>query len=660
MRRRSPISRVAVAAAVLLAPALAAPATQATAAELADQIVVRHRASATPAERADIRHDAGVSLEARLRLTGVEVVEADGPRAQAIAELQADPDVLWAEPNRPVTAATGDPFWQYQYGLENLGGGGAIADADIDAEAAWTVTRGAGVTVGVVDSGVDSAHPDLAGQLVTGINFVADGQLTAADGNGHGTHVAGTIAAAADNNIGVAGAAPQAKVQALRALNAQGTGSTATVAAAFDYAGDSGLRIVNASLGSPTATYVERQAIVEHPNTLFVVAAGNSSLDVDAGGSTSYPCRYTYANVLCVGASDDADLLASFSNHGTTSVDLLAPGDEIASTYPGNAYYYMSGTSMASPLVAAAAALVAAANPSWTAAQIKAALLGTVDHPAGATGASVTGGRLNAGRAVGVNVGPDGEAPAAPAGLLAVPGAGRVDLTWSPPAAHDLQDYRVWVQDGGAWNPVATVTSPAAAITGLDAGDSLTVRVTARDRTGEESPPSSSITTAALLPGTPAPGQPEVPAAPTEPASTTPTTTGSGTNPAPDLGAGTPSATQPTAPPEQAPSTVTPAITPPAPVVPSYLNQLRVVKAAGRVRALRFQLSAPGRVKVVAVRKAAGRVRGATRTKRLQYPAGTGTFALDKSKGGLRLPAGRWHITVAGETGLRSVVVSVR
>ncbi len=643
--------------AVLLVGATAAlaslPASEAAAAttDLSDQIVVRHRSGATAGERAEVRADAGVTLEQKLRLTGVEIVETDGSRPRAIDELERDPDVLWAEPNLPVTLATTDEFWDQQWGLENLGLlSSSTVDADVDIEAAWTVSRGDGVTVGVVDSGVDTSHPDLAGQLLPGANFVADAQGAGdvTDGHGHGTHVAGIVAALSGNGIGVSGAAPLAKVQPLRALNAQGTGSTAIVADAFDYAGDEGLRIVNASLGSTSPTNAERQAITEHPNTLFVVAAGNATLNVDGGGATSYPCRYTYVNVLCVGASTRSDGVASFSNYGSTSVDLLAPGELIKSTYPTyptsqvaapDPYEFLQGTSMASPLVAATAALVVSAHPDWTAAQVRAALLSSADHPSGVAGVSVTGGRLNAARALGVDVGTDGQAPAAPAGLAAVAAADRIDFTWAASPETDLQDYRLWRQVGGSWTPVATVPSPAAAIGGLAAGESVSVRVTARDVGGLESAPSAVLTAAALAsaPVTPS-GSGDTDGGGLQPGGTT--QPGGSKQPGVVL--------QPTSPGE------------PTTAVVSNLSDLRVSKSSGRVRGLRFRLSSPGRVKVTAVRKRTAKFTKATRTGTLSFGSGLQLFSLDRASGGVKLPKGTWRITVAGETGRGAVTVTIR
>lgn len=665
--RRSFLSRALPS--VLLAACLAAPAT-ASAADLTDQILVRHRAAATAGDRADVRAGAGVRLDERLPLTGVELVEttAGETRAGALRALRDDPDVLWAEPNREVSVATNDSFWNYQYGLENLGGGGRLRDADADIPEAWTRSTGAGVTVGVVDTGTRSDHPDLAGQTALGRYYLSDGNPSTQDFNGHGTHVSGIISALSNNNLGVSGAAPDAKVRPYRALGANGRGTTAAVAAAFADAGTDGLRIVNASLGSSTASNTERQAILSSPNTLFVVAAGNESLDVDGADGTSYPCRYTYDNVLCVGASTDVDTAAVFSNTGRTSVDLFAPGDAIASTFydsvDGLGYELLSGTSMASPLVAAAAALVAAQHPTWTPAQLKAALLNSVDHPTALGSVSATGGRLNAARALGVDVGPDGLAPPAPTALTAVGSPGRVDLSWTASSAADLEGYRVYRRSGAStWTVVDEPTGASAALTGLAVGETVTLRVTAVDRSGEESPASPEATVKAEA------GQVGVTPSPTEPtpdpaAGTTPppsdTISGDGTSwtsPAPGSGGGStgtkppttgPAAPAPAAAPPGTPTTAPTAVTP-------RITNLRMARTRGRVRAVRFDLTADATVKVVATRARTKSRPALTRTRTVELTAGAESLPVGRTSRGLALSPGKWRLTVSAGSSVRTV-----
>jgi subtilisin family serine protease len=382
------------------------------AAEASERIVLKRRAGLTVAERADLRADAGVTLEHTLGIAGVEVVTADD-RARAVSELRADPDVLWAEPDRRRTLAA-DPLADLEWGLENTAqsvwGHSGTLDADIDASDAWAITRGAGATVAVVDSGVDLTHPDLLARLLPGYDWVDDDAVPQ-DEHGHGTHVAGTVAAA-ENGLGVVGVAPEADVIPLRVLDANGSGWSSDVAIAFDWAGDHGVRVVNASLGSTGITNAERQAIRDHPETLYVVAAGNAGQNVDA--TPHYPCAYTEANVLCVGATDSDDEIAGFSNYGSTAVDLFAPGVSIVSTFPtgfdsdldyyfgtGDGYELLNGTSMATPHVAGAAALVVAHHPGYAASQIKAALMDSADLQPGLAGKARVGGRLNAAAALG-------------------------------------------------------------------------------------------------------------------------------------------------------------------------------------------------------------------------------------------------------------------
>jgi thermitase len=391
--------------AILVAAFAVAPAADAS-----DRIVLQRQAGLSAAERADVRADADVTLERTLGIAGVEVVVADdGDRARAVSELRADPDVVWAEADRRRTAAA-DPLAALEWALDNTGqsiwGRRGTLDADIDAPEAWAITRGAGATVAVVDSGVDLAHPDLAPGLLPGYDWIGDDNVPQ-DFNGHGTHVAGTVAAA-ENGLGAVGVAPEAGVIPLRVLGADGSGWGSDVAAAFDWAGDRGVRIVNASLGSDGITTAERLAIREHPGTLYVVAAGNDGESVDT--TPHYPCAYTEANVLCVGATNSHDEIASFSNYGANAVDLFAPGVDIASTYPmglgsylDDGYTMMDGTSMATPHVAGAAALVAAHHPGFGAAQIRAALMEGADLRPGLTGKAQVGGRLNAAAALGID-----------------------------------------------------------------------------------------------------------------------------------------------------------------------------------------------------------------------------------------------------------------
>jgi thermitase len=442
------------------------------------RIIVRHVPGLGAAERADIRADADTELERTLRLPNTEVVSVtEGTRAEALAELRGDPDVVYAETDDPIRPFTTDTLWTQLWGMFNPGTSGRV-DADIDAEQAWTRSTGAGITVGVVDTGVQAGHPDLGGRVATGLNTVTNTTDTS-DTAGHGTHVAGIIGATASNGAGVVGIAPDATIRPIKVF----TGATAyesDIAEGFTYAGQQGIPVVNASLGGSGTSATIESAMATSPNTLFVVAAGNSGTNNDLSPVT--PCVTSLANVLCVGASTMDDARASFSNYGALTVDLFAPGQGIYSTYPTSTYAPLDGTSMASPYVAGTAALVASITTLRGAAlanQIKA----TVDHPAALAGLSVTGGRLNAARAVGAAT----DAPSQPVVQATQAGRDSATLTLATREA-DIAAYHAYDASTGAY--VTSATSPTITIGGLAPGTHHFV-VVARNTSGQDSPASA-------------------------------------------------------------------------------------------------------------------------------------------------------------------------
>jgi serine protease len=240
----------------------------------------------------------------------------------------------------------------------------------IKATDAWQQSTGAGVTVAVIDTGVDARHPDLAGQVLTGYDVINKSTGIATDPNGHGTHVAGTIAAATGNGVGVSAVAPDTTILPIRVLGAGGTGYMSDAATGIIYAADHGANVINMSLGSTSKVTAVSNAIAyaRSKGVTVVAAAGNQR---ESGSPTSYPAAD--AGVIAVAATDSADAAAFYSNEASY-VDVAAPGSAIYNTYPGNRYATMSGTSMASPHVAAVAALLKAYNPSLTPDQIEAAL----------------------------------------------------------------------------------------------------------------------------------------------------------------------------------------------------------------------------------------------------------------------------------------------
>ena len=331
------------------------------------QVIVRFASDASAKERRSIRAANDATVKRTLPMPGVQLLEIDADKSvTAVAEaFEQSDEVVYAEPNYRVRATSttpNDPSFGSLWGLHNTGqyvnNAAGSNDADIDAPEAWDIATGTNaMTVAVVDSGVAYDHPDLAPNIWTnsgetgsgresdgvdndGNGFVDDWRgwdFVGSDNNprdlhGHGTHVAGTIAARGNNGAGVTGVSWQARIMPLRALGANGSGSTAAIAAAFSYAAANGANIVNASLGGPDFSQALSDAITGNPNTLFVVAAGNSATNNET--VPEYPCNYTAANLICVAASDQNDLPASFTNYGTNSVDLAAPGTNIYSARP--------------------------------------------------------------------------------------------------------------------------------------------------------------------------------------------------------------------------------------------------------------------------------------------------------------------------------------
>jgi type VII secretion-associated serine protease mycosin len=259
-----------------------------------------------------------------------------------------------AEPNVPVHAAGTDALRDQQWDLDAMRVAGA-----------WPRTTGAGVTVAVIDTGVDTGHPDLAGHVLPGADFITGVEGVSIDPHGHGTHVAGTIAALAGNDEGIAGVAPDARILPVRVLNANGAGYMSDVANGIVYAADHGADVINMSISSTMQVDAVTNAVAyaRSRGVVVVAAAGNSR---GSGSPIAYPAADP--GVLAVAATDAADRVASYSNRGGY-VDVAAPGNDILSTFPpalGTAYRRMSGTSMAAPHATALAALLKSADRALT------------------------------------------------------------------------------------------------------------------------------------------------------------------------------------------------------------------------------------------------------------------------------------------------------
>jgi serine protease len=245
----------------------------------------------------------------------------------------------------------------------------------LDATTAWGLSSGAGATVAVIDTGVDATHPDLAGRLLTGVDLITDTEGAAIDPHGHGTHVAGTIAAATGNELGVSGFAPDAMILPIRVLDSNGSGVMSDVATGLIEAADRGADVANLSLGSTGQAGSVTAAVgyARGKGVVIVAASGNSRA---SGSPTNYPAAD--AGVIGVAATDSSDQIASFSTAGSY-VDVAAPGVSILSTVPAadGSYSFYSGTSMATPHVAALAAQLKALDPQLTPDAVQAAMQNT-------------------------------------------------------------------------------------------------------------------------------------------------------------------------------------------------------------------------------------------------------------------------------------------
>ena len=330
---------------------------------------------------------------------------ASGDPVAAMAALQGEASVLRAGLNYLMTTQVvpNDPLFGSTWGMNNT----ASQLNDIDAPQAWDIYTGdPNYRVAVIDTGIDFNHPDLQGNIwvnpgeiandgidndgngyiddVRGWNFVTNTN-NPQDGNGHGTHVSGTIAAKGNNGIGVAGVAWNAKIVPLKFLSDTGSGTTANAIKAIDYCTANGIKLSNNSWGGGLFDSLLLQAITNAgaADHLFIGAAGNSALNIDV--SLSYPASYNLSNMVNVASTTNTGALSTFSNFGVATVQVAAPGSSIFSTWPvaltvlgqPNGYNSISGTSMAAPHVTGLAALLRGKMPSWTATQVRSAILGS-------------------------------------------------------------------------------------------------------------------------------------------------------------------------------------------------------------------------------------------------------------------------------------------
>ncbi len=341
----------------------------------------------------------------------------------AIAKYKKNSNVIYAEPNYAYAenSIPDDTYYDYQWGL-----------SQVNVSEAWNITTGSHkVIIAVIDSGIDLNHPDLKANIwinkgeipgnridddhngyiddVYGWNFIS-GNNNISDDDGHGTHVAGIIAAVGNNSKGVTGVMWSATIMPLKFLDNEGNGYVDDAVSAVRYATKMGASIISCSWGGSEYSQALKD-VIDASSALVVCAAGNRGSGTNDDISPVYPACFTSKNIISVAATDTSDVLASFSDYGLNSVDVAAPGTHICSTLPGSQYGYMQGTSMAVPYVTGLAGLIKSIRPDLSALQIKYTILNNVDYISSLAGKILTGGRINALKAL-TNIITDSTAPA--------------------------------------------------------------------------------------------------------------------------------------------------------------------------------------------------------------------------------------------------------
>lgn len=377
----------------------------------ADTVIVKYASGVSTAERVALFDTAGVqNTVGSVTGLGAKVVRVSGDPAVVARRLNKSALVAYAEPNfiLRATAIPNDPMFSQLYGLNNTGQTGGSSDADIDAPEGWDAAglgafpASGGPKIGIVDTGIDSTHTELSGKAVDCAASLG-GLLTTGtctDDNMHGTHVAGTIAARANNGAGVAGVSFNSPLTICKALyTAAGTGMTSDVAACIVWAHQRGAKVISMSLGGGASTTLKNAVATAWENgaatgSVLVAAAGN-----DGDATLNYPAAYP--EVVSVAATDHNDARASFSN-ANADVEVAAPGVDVLSTIPGGQYAELSGTSMATPHVSGVVGVLWKLFPADTAAGIRSRLDASVDDLGAAGRDSTFGfGRVNLCKAAG-------------------------------------------------------------------------------------------------------------------------------------------------------------------------------------------------------------------------------------------------------------------
>ena len=356
-------------------------------------------------DKAKAARDHGGRIFTSIPALGLDGVVFEDKKADKARELKRDKRFRSVEPNA---------IYRAMYTPNDPGFGQQYAWTRINAQAAWDKTLGSSsVTIAVIDTGVQRSHPDLDAKIVGGYDFVQN-DTAPDDGNGHGTHVAGTAAGETGNATGGAGMCPGCRVMPIRVLDNSGSGTLANVARGITYAADNGAKVINMSLGgSGTSTLQQAVDYAASKGVFQACAAGN-----DNTSSTSYAYPGAYANCFAVASTTSTDARSSFSNYGTW-VEVAAPGSSIYSTWLNSGYNTISGTSMAAPHVAGLGGLLASQGLTGT--QIRDRICSTSAKITG-TGSFWTCGRIDANAAVGGTTTPPPPPP--PSGTDAIVNGG--------------------------------------------------------------------------------------------------------------------------------------------------------------------------------------------------------------------------------------------
>ncbi|HKO45139.1 MAG TPA: S8 family serine peptidase, partial [Pyrinomonadaceae bacterium] len=346
-----------------------------------DEVLVRFRATATEHEKNTVALVHGAGRKKLKGESGVEKFKVSGQSAQTVAlSLLQQPSVELAEPNFLIRSdqAEGtlpnDAQFSEQWALRNTGQNGSQFGSDINATAGWQFHTGTQSTVvAVIDSGIDFGHPDLAGNQwinsspgpegdVHGWDYIADDGVIK-DDQGHGTAIAGIIAAQGNNGAGISGVMWQAGIMSLRVLDNTGTGDIADAVEAIDYAVTHGAHVINISWGTNGESLVLKDALERalRRGVVVVCSAGNGGQNVDT--ASYYPASFGLRDLITVAATDNKDQLVSWSNWGSANVTVAAPGTNILTTKMGGGYWSVTGTSASAPLVAGLAGLIKTAQP---------------------------------------------------------------------------------------------------------------------------------------------------------------------------------------------------------------------------------------------------------------------------------------------------------